>query len=281
MPPRVARYRRRLIISRSGTCILKKSQTAQQWNAKQELTTEEKSNQAGASDASKLTCAHLVENPHQPLPNDCDLVSKPSASASESGVFHLGANQLLIHADGCAEIVVVVNGHNGSWRVIEQKEREQKHGFPSHRRCRAVPTTLRVALIGSAGQRFLAQVQRVWCSILRKRDERRHSTTLCQNEGLRIDCHCLHHFDDTPTIICRATSQATPVTRGSGTNEEANARRPASCTANSPHYLLTCGGKVCAMMAAMPQHDRSNAQKTLPESLWNFKCRDVRRGSCN
>ena len=45
------------------------------------------------------------------------------------------------------------------------------------------------------------------------------------------------------------------LTRGSGTNEEANARRPASCTANSLPNLLTCGRRVCAMMAAMPQHE--------------------------
>ena len=117
------------ILSGSATGTLKKIATNSRNMTTQKIGKQIKSrqlnkcrNQAGRSNASKLTCAHLLEPPFRVLSNASDLDSQPSASTSKPGVFRLGALQLLTHADLCAEIVfVVVDGHNGSWRVESMK----------------------------------------------------------------------------------------------------------------------------------------------------------------
>ena len=140
--------------------------------------------------------------------NDCEFDSKPSASTSESGVFHFDALQLRMHAHVCAEIVfVVVDGHNGSSskRACTEAVVSAASPMPSCANNPLCDIDRKATLLGQSA----VQVQRV-CAILRKRDWRRHITSLCQNEGLRIDCHCLNHFEETRTVICRVTSQATP-----------------------------------------------------------------------
>ena len=98
--------------------------TTQKWNANQELTTEERSYQAGTSDASKLSCAHLVETLSSPP--QCLRACFEAVRITEPRVFHFEALQLLI----CAEIVfVVVDGHNGSSRVTEQESVNRGSGF--------------------------------------------------------------------------------------------------------------------------------------------------------
>ena len=72
----------------------------------------------------------LGRNRSRVLLNACKLDPKPSASTSEPEAFHFDALQLLMHADVCAEIAFVfVDGHDGSWRVIEQESANRGSGF--------------------------------------------------------------------------------------------------------------------------------------------------------
>ena len=96
------------------------------------------------------------------------------ASTLEPGDFHLGALQLLMRADVCTEIVFVF--------VSSMPSCASNTSCGSDRIRRAT-------LLGQSAVQF----QRVRCSILKKFEGRRHSTTLCQNEG--------NHFEDTSVII--------------------------------------------------------------------------------
>ena len=108
---------------------------------------------------------HLISQKERPrlsstssrvFSSDCEFDSKPSASTSDSGVFHFDALQLRMHAHVCAEIVFVVVEVTTALGGHRAREREQRQWFPPHRRCRVVPTTPRVVVLGRP--RFLARV---------------------------------------------------------------------------------------------------------------------------
>ena len=159
---------------------------------------------------------HTWLKPSRVLSNACELDSQPSASTSKPGVFRLGALHLLMHADVCAEIVfVVVDGHNGSWRVIEQESVNRGIGCRRIANAELCQKHLAWQQIGFAGTMFrgqsAVQVQRVWCSILRTRDEREDTAQhFAKTKVFGSIASCLHHMEDTPTIICCVTSQAPP-----------------------------------------------------------------------
>ena len=175
--------------------------TTPKWHANQELTTEERSNQAGTSDASKLTRAHLVETALESSPILASLIrSRPHRRPSLEFFILTRFNS------SCVRMSEPKSSSSSSMvtTALGARERQQRQWFPmpscaNNTSCGS-DRIRKATLLGQSA----VQVQRV-CSILRKRDKRRHSTTLCPTsdrlpllEPLRRD-------------TCRVTSQATPL----------------------------------------------------------------------
>ena len=121
--------------------------SSQKWNANQELTTEEKLHQTGTNDASKLTCAHLVETPLESSPMLASLIRRrPHRRLSLEFSVLTCFNSSCMRQDR-------LRCRRWPQRLLEghrARERDRSNGFR-----RIADAEPRVAMIGSAKLRFL------------------------------------------------------------------------------------------------------------------------------
>ena len=105
----------------------------------------------------------------------------------------------------------------------------------------------RATLLGQSA----VQVQRVWCSIQRKRDERGHNTTLCLFGSIApLHRYTNHHVSR--NVASDSTSHVDLAPMKKPMREGPRHAQP------THHQIFSrvAANKVCAMMTAMPQHDR-------------------------